>query len=82
MNPRYGQEIGAGGVGIVYSLEPHEKSGTPRSHSSLVAKNRLKYLLRYYVVGEAWFYEELQSLQGSVVPWRVTVRRTLRSSYS
>lgn len=62
------KKLGAGSAGIVYSLEPHTNSETPPTYPPLAAnfsvKNRSKFILR-----EAWFYEELQSLQGSVVPW-------------
>lgn len=62
------KKIGAGSAGIVYSLEPNEKPIAPSMCPPLVAKfsveTRSMFLLR-----EAWFYEELQSLQGSVVPW-------------
>ena len=56
--------IGDGRSGAVYALEPSTSStGLPPLVVKFALRKRNKAMLR-----EAWFYDELQSLQGNVAP--------------
>lgn len=67
---KLGECIAVGRSGIVFHVEP---VGLPSSVPGatlppLVAKIGRQYYSKW-LLREAWFYEEMQSLQGVVVPW-------------
>lgn len=62
---KVGEYIGSGHSGHVLSVDPSMTCAKlPPLVAKFGAKGFNKYLLR-----EAWFYDEMQTLQGEVIPW-------------
>ena len=63
-----GQKLGAGGSGLVYEVVCPPQSGQEKSRIPPLAVKIAYRSKNKRIAREAWFYEELQTLQGVVVP--------------
>lgn len=70
LNIKLGDCIGHGRSGITFKVEPVGLSSSTSSTvlPPLVAKIGRQHFNKW-LLREAWFYEEMQSVQGVVIPW-------------
>lgn len=70
---KVGSRIGSGHSGYVYSLDPVEADP---SLPPLVVKFGVQGFNKF-ILREAWFYDEMQTLQGEVIPWSFGLYRAV-----